>query len=63
MHIEDICSASVCCLDAPADSIRNQVFNVGDTAENYRNEQGVGKGIRNSGIDRSEFAAFEQQRR
>lgn len=26
-----------------------------DTAENYRNEQGVGEGIRNAGIDRSEI--------
>jgi 2,5-diketo-D-gluconate reductase A len=26
-----------------------------DTAENYRNEEGVGKGIRDSGVDRSEI--------
>lgn len=26
-----------------------------DTAENYRNEDGVGQGIRDSGVDRSEI--------
>ena len=36
VHVEDICSAIVCCLTAPAEAIHNQIFNVGDTAENYR---------------------------
>lgn len=36
VHIDDICKAIVCCLEAPADVIRRQVFNVGDSGENYR---------------------------
>ncbi len=36
VHIEDICSAVIESLAAPAEAIHNQVFNVGDTGENYR---------------------------
>lgn len=35
-HIEDISSAFVAALNAPAETIINQAFNVGRTAENYR---------------------------
>src|SRR5690554_2712320 len=44
--------------DSVAESIVTQALQLGyrsvDTAENYRNEAGVGRGIRNSGVDRSE---------
>ncbi|NRB08245.1 MAG: SDR family oxidoreductase [Richelia sp.] len=36
VHGLDICKAIACALDAPRDIIHNQVFNVGDTANNYR---------------------------
>lgn len=36
VHVEDICGAFLCALKAPADVVHNQVFNVGDTALNYR---------------------------
>ena len=36
VHIRDIISAMLCVLDAPQDAIHNQIFNVGQTAENYR---------------------------
>ncbi|MBR8833864.1 MAG: SDR family oxidoreductase [Stigonema ocellatum SAG 48.90 = DSM 106950] len=36
VHGLDICKAIVCALEAPRDIIHNQVFNVGDTANNYR---------------------------
>lgn len=36
VHIRDIISAMLCVLDAPQEAIHNQVFNVGDTKENYR---------------------------
>jgi nucleoside-diphosphate-sugar epimerase len=36
VHILDICEAIICTLEAPRESIHNQVFNVGDTQENYR---------------------------
>jgi nucleoside-diphosphate-sugar epimerase len=36
VHIRDIAAAIVCVLDAPADLIHNETFNVGQTAENYR---------------------------
>ncbi|MDF5726957.1 MAG: SDR family oxidoreductase [Rhizonema sp. PD38] len=35
-HALDICKAIVCTLEAPRDIIHNQIFNVGDTANNYR---------------------------
>lgn len=36
VHVLDICQAIVCALEAPREVIHNQVFNVGDTEENYR---------------------------
>jgi nucleoside-diphosphate-sugar epimerase len=36
VHALDICKAIVCALEAPRDIVHNQVFNVGDTANNYR---------------------------
>ncbi len=36
VHGLDICKAIVCTLEAPRDIVHNQVFNVGDTANNYR---------------------------
>jgi nucleoside-diphosphate-sugar epimerase len=35
VHALDICKAIVCALEAPRDIVHNQVFNVGDTANNY----------------------------
>ncbi|KJH69959.1 NAD-dependent epimerase/dehydratase family protein [Aliterella atlantica] len=36
VHALDICKAIACTLDAPRDIVHNQIFNVGDTANNYR---------------------------
>jgi nucleoside-diphosphate-sugar epimerase len=36
VHIEDIGRAFVAALEAPADIVHNEVFNVGITTENYR---------------------------
>jgi len=36
VHIEDICEAMRCSLEAPADAVGGQVFNVGRDGENYR---------------------------
>lgn len=36
VHIKDICQAIKCTLEAPAETVHNQIFNVGDTDENYR---------------------------
>jgi nucleoside-diphosphate-sugar epimerase len=36
VHIEDICEAVRCALDAPAETVNGQVFNVGRTDENFR---------------------------
>jgi len=36
VHIRDISKAVKCALEAPIDAIHNEVFNVGDTNENYR---------------------------
>jgi len=36
VHIRDIISAMLCALEAPRNTIHNQTFNVGQTAENYR---------------------------
>jgi nucleoside-diphosphate-sugar epimerase len=35
-HVLDIGKAIACVLDAPRDAVHNEVFNVGDTAHNYR---------------------------
>jgi nucleoside-diphosphate-sugar epimerase len=36
VHVLDICEAIACTLEAPREIIHNQVFNVGDTKENYQ---------------------------
>ncbi|OKH22080.1 NAD-dependent epimerase/dehydratase family protein [Chroogloeocystis siderophila] len=36
VHALDICQAIICALEAPRDIVHNQIFNVGDTAHNYR---------------------------
>jgi nucleoside-diphosphate-sugar epimerase len=36
VHALDICKAIVCTIEAPRDIVHNQIFNVGDTANNYR---------------------------
>ena len=36
VHVEDICRAFACALEAPASAVNGEVFNVGATAENYR---------------------------
>ncbi|MBW4475336.1 MAG: SDR family oxidoreductase [Tolypothrix brevis GSE-NOS-MK-07-07A] len=35
-HALDICKAIVCAIEAPRDIVHNQIFNVGDTTNNYR---------------------------
>ncbi len=39
VHIEDICRAFIASLNAPGESVHNQIFNVGETAENYQISQ------------------------
>ena len=36
VHGLDICKAIVCAVEAPRDIVHNQIFNVGDTTNNYR---------------------------
>ena len=36
VHALDICKAIACTLEAPRDIVHNQIFNVGDTGNNYR---------------------------
>jgi len=36
VHVRDISKAIACTLEAPVDAIHNEVFNVGDTKENFR---------------------------
>jgi nucleoside-diphosphate-sugar epimerase len=36
VHIEDICEAMRCAAEAPASAINGEIFNVGQTSENYR---------------------------
>jgi len=36
VHIEDICKAITCTLDAPVEKVNGQVFNVGQNSDNYR---------------------------
>jgi len=36
VHIEDICAAIRCTLEAPADAVNGEIFNVGRNSENYR---------------------------
>jgi nucleoside-diphosphate-sugar epimerase len=46
VHVQDICQAVVLALKAPRERVHNQIFNVGDDAQNYRVSeiaQAVGK--------------------
>ena len=36
VHVLDICQAVACTLDAPRELVHGQIFNVGDTSENYQ---------------------------
>jgi len=36
VHVLDICQAIACALEAPREVVHKQIFNVGDTKENYR---------------------------
>ncbi|MEX2488624.1 MAG: SDR family oxidoreductase [Pseudomonadales bacterium] len=36
VHIEDICRAILCALEAPSSAVAGEIFNVGVTEENYR---------------------------
>ena len=36
VHIEDICEAILCALEAPREAVAGEAFNVGDDAQNYR---------------------------
>lgn len=39
VHVLDICEAMACTLEAPKQVVHNQIFNVGDTEENYQIKQ------------------------
>ena len=36
VHVQDICRAILCAIEAPGTAVRGEVFNVGSTEENYR---------------------------
>jgi len=36
VHVLDVCKAIICTLEAPRDIVHNQIFNVGDDANNYQ---------------------------
>ncbi len=36
VHVLDICKAIVCCLDAPKETLHNEIFNVGNSENNYQ---------------------------
>jgi len=36
VHVLDVCEAIACALDAPREAVHNQIFNVGDSGQNYR---------------------------
>ena len=36
VHVLDICEAIACCLAAPRETVHKQIFNVGDSTENYQ---------------------------
>jgi nucleoside-diphosphate-sugar epimerase len=36
VHVEDICQAVILALSAPREAVHNEIFNVGDDAQNYR---------------------------
>lgn len=39
VHVLDICEAIACTLEAPADAVHNEIFNVGHDADNYQVRQ------------------------
>lgn len=39
VHIRDIARAILCILESPVEKVRNQVFNVGSTAQNFQKQQ------------------------
>ena len=39
VHIRDIARAILCILESPAEKVRNEVFNVGSTAQNFQKQQ------------------------
>jgi nucleoside-diphosphate-sugar epimerase len=36
VHVQDICEAVACTLEAPREAVHDEVFNVGDTSQNYQ---------------------------
>ena len=36
VHVQDICGAILCALEAPSEAVAGEVFNVGSTKENYK---------------------------
>lgn len=36
VHVLDICKAITCAIEAPRDAVHNQIFNVGDNADNHQ---------------------------
>ncbi len=36
VHVQDVCQAVLCALQAPRDIVHNQIFNVGDTRNNFQ---------------------------
>ncbi len=36
IHVQDLCQAVLCCLEAPRQVVHNEIFNVGTNAQNYR---------------------------
>ncbi len=36
MHIRDISKAMICAIEAPAEAVRAEAFNVGDSRSNYQ---------------------------
>jgi nucleoside-diphosphate-sugar epimerase len=36
VHVLDICTAITCAIEAPADAVHGEIFNVGDNGQNYR---------------------------
>ncbi len=71
VHALDIAKALICVLEAPRDIVHNQIFNVGDTANNYRVKEiaeivaeafpGCALSFGNQGADnRSYRVAFEK---
>jgi nucleoside-diphosphate-sugar epimerase len=36
VHVEDICQAMICAVEAPSEAINGEIFNVGRSSENYR---------------------------